>query len=112
MRGDRDAFLHRLYGRETDQAETNLNNLTHIIDTEGKWSRNRPGVAQTVGRGKSLLFHDRGTRREWVVSSTPRPQFTPGKDPHCTGGWVVPRAGLDGRKISSSPGFDPGPSSP
>ena len=23
-----------------------------------------------------------------------------------------PRAGLDGRKISSSPGFDPGPSSP
>ena len=23
-----------------------------------------------------------------------------------------PKAGLDGRKISSSPGFDPGPSSP
>jgi len=31
---------------------------------------------------------------------------------HCTGGWVGPRAGLDGRKISSPPGFDPGPSSP
>jgi len=31
---------------------------------------------------------------------------------HCTGGWVGPRAGLDGRKISSLPGFDPGPSSP
>ena len=29
-----------------------------------------------------------------------------------TGGWVGPRAGLDGRKISSPPGFDPGPSSP
>jgi len=27
---------------------------------------------------------------------------------HCTGGWVGPRAGLDGRKISSPPGFDPG----
>jgi len=26
-----------------------------------------------------------------------------------TGGWVGPRAGLDGRKTSSSPGFDPGP---
>jgi len=25
---------------------------------------------------------------------------------------VSPRAGLDGRKISSPPGFDPGPSSP
>jgi hypothetical protein len=31
---------------------------------------------------------------------------------HCTGGWVGPRAGLDGQKISSPPGFDPGQSSP
>jgi len=31
---------------------------------------------------------------------------------HFTGGWVGPRAGLDGRKISSPPGFDPRPSSP
>jgi hypothetical protein len=31
---------------------------------------------------------------------------------HFTGGWVGPRAGLEGRKISSPPGFDPGPSSP
>jgi len=37
-------------------------------------------VAQRVGRGIALLFHDRGTRRGWVVSSTPRPHFTPGKD--------------------------------
>jgi len=28
------------------------------------------------------------------------------------GSWVGPRAGLDGRKISSPPGFDPGPSRP
>jgi len=71
----------------------------------------RPSVAQRVGRGIALLFHDRGTRR---VSSTPRPHFTPGKDPgtHFTGGWVGPRAGLEGRKISSPLGFDPGPSSP
>ena len=38
-------------------------------------------MAQRVGRGIALLFHDRGTRRELVVSSTPRPHFTPGKDP-------------------------------
>ena len=31
-------------------------------------------------RGIALPFHDRGTRRGWVVSSTPRPHFTPGKD--------------------------------
>ena len=30
---------------------------------------------------------------------------------HCTEGWVGPRAGLDGRKISSPTGFDPEPSS-
>ena len=46
-----------------------------------KWSRYRPGVAQRVGRGIALLFHDRSTRRGWVFSSTPRPLFTPGKDP-------------------------------
>ena len=33
------------------------------------------------GRGIALLFHELGTRRGWVVSSTPRPHFTTGKDP-------------------------------
>ena len=46
-----------------------------------KFSRYRPGVAQRVGRATALLFHDRGTRRGWVVSSTPQPHFTPEKDP-------------------------------
>jgi hypothetical protein len=46
-----------------------------------KLSRYRPGVAQRVGRGIALLFHDRGVRRGWVVSSTPRPHFIPRKDP-------------------------------
>ena len=44
-----------------------------------KWSRYRPGLAQRVGI--ALLFHERGTRSGWVVSNTPRPHFTPGKDP-------------------------------
>jgi len=43
-------------------------------------SRYWPGVAQRVGTGITLLFHDRSTRRGWVVSSKPRPHFTPGKD--------------------------------
>jgi len=45
-----------------------------------KWSRYRPGMAHRLGRGIALLVHDRGTRRGWLVSSTPRPHFTPGKD--------------------------------
>jgi len=46
-----------------------------------KWSRYRPGVAQRVGRGIALHFHDCGTRRWWVVSSTSQPHFTPRRDP-------------------------------
>ena len=52
-----------------------------FVSKQVKCSRYRPGVAQRVGRGIALLFHDRGTRRGWVVSSTPRPHFTPAKDP-------------------------------
>ena len=79
-----------------------------------KISRYRPGVAQRVGRGIALLFHDRGTRR-WVsgqqyAPAALYPRERPGT--HCTGGWVGQRAGLVGRKISSPPGFDTRPSSP
>ena len=55
--------------------------LCVFVKVKVKWSRYRPGVTQRVGRGIALLFLDRGTRRVWVVSSTPRPYFTPGKDP-------------------------------
>jgi len=41
----------------------------------------RPGVALRASRDIALLFRYRGTRRGWVVSSTPRPHFTPGKTP-------------------------------
>jgi len=50
-----------------------------IRNVKVKWSRYRPGVAQRVGRGIAH-FHDSGTRRGWVVSSSPRLQYTPGKD--------------------------------
>jgi len=52
-----------------------------IAPLKANFSRYLPGVTQRVVRGTALLFHDRGTRRGWVVSSTPRPHFTPGKDP-------------------------------
>ena len=69
--------------------------------------RYRPGVAQRVGRGIALLFHDCGQQH------APTALYLPERTGiHFTGGWVGPRAGLDGRKISSPPGFDPGPSSP
>ena len=51
------------------------------VKVKVKWSHYRPGVAQRAGRDIALLFHDRGTRNEQVVSSTPRLYFTPGKDP-------------------------------
>jgi len=51
------------------------------IKGKGKWSHYRPSVDQRVGRCTALLFHDRGTRRGWVVSSMPRPHFTHGRDP-------------------------------
>ena len=37
--------------------------IEYILKVKVKFSRYRPGVAQRVGRGIALLFHDRGTRR-------------------------------------------------
>jgi len=64
---------------EYNQQDATFHNL--FISVRVKWSRYRPGVTQRLDRGIALLFHDRGTRRRWVVSSTPRPHFTSGKDP-------------------------------
>jgi len=58
-----------------------IRDLVGNSNNKVKWSRYRLGVAHRVGRCIALLFHDRGTRRGWVVCSTPRPHFTPGKDP-------------------------------
>jgi len=73
-----------------------------------------PSVAQRVGGNIALLFHDRGTGR-WVsgqqhASAALYRREIPGT--HFTGGWAGRRAGLDGRKISSPPVFDPGQSRP
>jgi hypothetical protein len=38
-------------------------------------------TAHSRSRGIALIFHDNGSRRGWGVSVTPRPLFTPRKDP-------------------------------
>ena len=38
-------------------------------------------TAHRGSRGIALFFYHHGTRRGWGVSVTPRPLFTPGKDP-------------------------------
>jgi len=46
----------------------------------------------------------------WDVNATARPLYPRGNRPgtHCIGGWVGPRAGLDGwGKSRPPPGFDP-----
>jgi len=71
-------------------------------------------VAQRVGRGIALLLSSMTVALEGGEWSAARPGRTlpPGKnDTHFTGGLVGSRADLDGRKISSPPEFDPGPSS-
>jgi hypothetical protein len=57
-----------------------------------KVPHNRPEDPEE-GRVVALLFLDLGTRRRWVVSTTPLPLY-PQERPstHCTGGWVGPRA--------------------
>ena len=72
-------FLYSSLHNFTTHIENSL--VTDTIPMKNvKWTRYRPGVAQRVGRGIALLFHDWDTRRWWVVSSTLRPHFTPGKD--------------------------------
>ena len=67
--------------RRINKTSQSVRVTRYVQKVKVKWSRYRPGVAKRLGRGIALLFHDRGNRRGWVVSSTPRPHFTPGKDP-------------------------------
>jgi len=74
--------VHSLYAARS--SIENQQSRPPIHNKKVKCYRYRTCVAQRVGRGITLLFHDRGTRRVWVVSSTPLPQFIPGKDPVST----------------------------
>ena len=70
-----DFITRKILGEEYE-----LRILIEYKKVKEKRSRYRSGVAQRVGRGVALIFHDCGTRKGWVISSTPRPHFTPGKD--------------------------------
>jgi hypothetical protein len=71
-------------------------------------------LEQATKAQRGYSFSNLGAR--WGGWSTPRPgRFTTGKDPvpHCIGGLVGPRAGLDGcEKYRPHRDLIPGPSSP
>ena len=68
------------FGEKTRWKETTYNTRSRYIKCKSVPVTGTV-VPQRVGRGIALLFHDRGTRKGCVVSSTPRPYFTPGKEP-------------------------------
>ena len=65
------------YQAPRTQARTHMSVHMYV-----KWSRYRPGVAQRVGRGIALLFHDRGTRRGERSAERPGRTLPPGKTRH------------------------------
>jgi hypothetical protein len=66
-------------------------------------------VAQRVGRGIALLFHDHGTRRGEWSASRPGRNLPPGKTRYLLYRRLGGPQGRSGqvRKISPTPGFDP-----
>jgi hypothetical protein len=80
-------------------------NLYAILKVKGKGKgkvHHRTGNESSEGsRDTALLFYDLGTRRgvsgQHHAPAALYPRERPGI--HCAGGWVGPRASLDGRKI-------------
>jgi hypothetical protein len=73
-----------------------------------------PGCGPEEDRGIAQLFQDLGTRKGVSGQQHAPASLYPREKPgiHFTEGWVGPRAGLDGRKISPYRYSIPGPSSP
>jgi len=55
--------IHLSIIRGMDGEQNSVSTETYLTSVKVKVSRYRPGVAQRVGRGIALLFHDHGTRR-------------------------------------------------
>ena len=67
-------------------------------------------TAYRGSRGIALPFLDHGTGRGWGVSVTPRPPFTPRKDPVSIvqeAGWAPGPVWTGAENLAPSPGFDP-----
>jgi hypothetical protein len=85
-------------------------NATRFGSTRSHHQANKVKVKFTLEQAMKAQRGSRGilysslnlcARWGWVVNATPRPRYPrewPGT--HCTGGWVGPRAGLDGCWIS------------
>jgi len=74
-----------------------------------------PFVARRGIRGIALVFQDLGGRRGRVVSVTPRPLFTPGKDPVPIlqeAGWAPGPVWTGAENLTPHRDSIPGPSSP
>ena len=89
-------------------------NVGYVYTCKGKVIPLQAGVAQRAGRGIALYSSVTAALEggEWSAARPGRTLPRERSGTHFTGGCVGSRAGLDGRKISSPPGFDPGPSSP
>jgi len=87
----------------------NINNMVIKV----KWSRYRPDVAQRVGRGIALLFHDCGTRRGEWSAARPGRTLPPGKTLYPFYRRLGGPQGRSGRAENLvPPGLDPGTSTP
>ena len=107
-------FLHCIKTPKRTQVSTVSVRINKYVKCKVKCSPYRTGLAQRVGRGIALLFHDLGARSGLVVSSTSRPHFTPGKDPVPTfqeAAWA-PGPVRTGGKSRPHRDSSPGPSSP
>jgi hypothetical protein len=86
------------------------------VKVKVKFTLKQATKAQRGSKGTALLFHH-GARWGWVVNATHRPLPPPPPrkraDTHFTGGWLGPRAVLDGYGKSPPPRDSiPGPSNP
>jgi hypothetical protein len=81
----------------------------HLYMVKVNQSRYRPELAYRVDRGIALPFRDLGARRGWVVSTTPRPLFPPGKTRYPLYRRLGGPQDWPGRvrKIAPPPGYDP-----
>jgi hypothetical protein len=72
-----------VHGRESSRIrkEQLKNSLWTILGAAEALRLCTAGTAHRGSRGIGVPFLDHGTRRGWGVSVTPRPLFTPGKDP-------------------------------
>jgi hypothetical protein len=68
-----------------------------MVKVKIKFAQKQTMKAQRGNKGIAYSFFNLGARLGWVVNATPRP-IDPRERPstHCIGGWVGPRAGLDG----------------